>query len=120
MHIEINLPIKIVSELNVREHWTKKHARHRKLKRTLSLAFLPYINTNLLPCCVTLIRVSSRALDSDNLMGAFKSIRDYIADLLIPGLAMGRADSDARIMWVYMQEKGLPKQYACRIVIETP
>lgn len=119
MRIEIILPIKIVSELNLREHWTAKHRRNKKLRLRLTIAFLPFRHTITLPCCVTLTRVSVRSLDSDNLMGAFKSIRDYIADLIIPGLKMGRADADHRITWIYMQEKAAPKIYACRILIQT-
>lgn len=118
MRIEIVLPIKIVSELNLREHWTKKHARHKKLHKRIWLAFLPYRGWIELPCCITLMRVSPRSLDEDNLMGAFKTIRDYIADQIIPGLAMGRADGDPRITWIYMQEKSAPKTYACKIIIE--
>jgi len=58
-----------------------------------------------LPCKIVLTRVSPRSLDTDNLPCAFKWIRDAIADLIIPGLAPGRADGDELIEWVYEQEK---------------
>jgi len=63
------------------------------------------LHPGLLPCTVHLIRIG-RKLDSDNLQGAFKYIRDAIAELLVPGLATGRADDDERITWEYAQEKG--------------
>lgn len=118
MRIEVVLPIKIVSELNIQEHWTVKSKRHRKQRLSVLFAFLPHKGTITLPCCVTLIRVAPRALDSDNLMGAFKHIRDYVADVIIPGFRMGRADADPRITWLYKQEKGKTKEYACKIAID--
>ena len=118
MRIEIVLPIKIVSELNLREHWSVKNRRHKKLHKRIRLAFLPYSGWIDLPCCVTIIRVSPRTLDYVNFIGSLKSIQDYIADQIIPGLAMGRADGDPRITWIYMQEKSAPKTYACKIIIE--
>jgi hypothetical protein len=119
MRIEITLPIKLVSELNLREHWSKKSKRHENLRKIVTLAFLGRRRHITLPCQVTLTRVAPNALDFDNLVGAFKSMRDYVADQIIPGLAMGRADGDPRITWQYTQEKGLPKQYACKITIES-
>jgi hypothetical protein len=46
---------------------------------------------------------------------AFKSIRDAIADLTLPGLAGGKADGDERLEWAYNQEIGL---YGIKIEIE--
>ena len=118
MRIEITLPIKIKSELNIREHWSVRHKRHKKLHKLIWLSFLPHKASISLPCVITLTRVAMRALDDDNLIGAFKTIRDYVADQIIPGLKMGRADGDPRITWKYEQRKGLPKEYACCILIE--
>jgi hypothetical protein len=50
---------------------------------------------------VTLMRPIARiALDSDNLSGAFKGVRDEVASFL------GVDDRSDRIHWVYTQEKG--------------
>lgn len=50
---------------------------------------------------VTLMRPIARiALDSDNLSGAFKGVRDEVASFL------GVDDKSERIHWVYTQEKG--------------
>ena len=70
----------------------------------------------ILPCTIKLTRVAPRALDSDNLQGAFKNIRDYIANNLLPGQPIGRADNSPYLMWEYGQEKGKPKVY--QIIIE--
>ena len=51
-------------------------------------------------------------LDTDNLAGGFKAVRDGIADWL------GINDGDKAITWNYTQERGQPKQYAARVVIE--
>lgn len=59
---------------------------------------------------VTLTRFAPRAFDSDNVQGAFKSVRDGVAD------ALGVKDDDPRIAWVYKQAKS--KLYGIRIEIE--
>jgi hypothetical protein len=48
--------------------------------------------------------MSPRKLDTDNLQGAFKWIRDEVANQLVPGKQPGRADDDPRISWEYDQE----------------
>lgn len=62
-----------------------------------------------MPCHIQLTRLSPRMLDSDNLQGALKYIRDSVADYLIPGLQPGRADGDTRLSWSYSQEKAKTK-----------
>lgn len=49
---------------------------------------------------VTLTRVGPRTLDTDNLAGALKGVRDGVAD------ALGIDDGDPRITWCYDQRKG--------------
>lgn len=77
------------------------------------------LGQNLLPCIVTLTRIAPREMGDDNYIHSMKYIRDQLGDLLIPGLAKGRADDDKRIQWKYVQEKGQPKSYAIKITIET-
>ncbi len=56
-----------------------------------------------LPVTITLMRISPRLLDSDNIEGAFKHIRDGIAD------AFGVDDSPrSPVTWRYGQRKGSP------------
>jgi hypothetical protein len=109
----IELPIKTVAGLNARENW---RARHRRVKaerliachgvRQLGLRAIPY------PAVVTMTRLSPGTLDSDNLQGALKAVRDGIAD------AFGMADNDPRIEWRYAQEKCKRGEFAVRIEVE--
>lgn len=62
-----------------------------------------------------MIRSGPRKLDYDNMVYAFKGIRDAVADLMLPGLAEGKADGDERLEWAYNQEIGL---YGIKIEIE--
>lgn len=108
--------IRLWSEANIDDHWSKK--RNRRLFQqnyiaqqwyTLGLDIKP-------PVRVTLTRLAPRTLDDDNLVTAFKSIRDRVASLIVPGLKPGRADNDPRIEWKYSQEKN--KQYQVKITLE--
>lgn len=104
----VDLPLRIASVANLREHWAAK-AKRTKAHRTAALAIKPHP----LPCVVTLTRIAPRALDDDNLRSAFKALRDGIADRL------GIADNDPRVEWRYAQERGKPKEYAARVEIES-
>lgn len=99
------LALPVISENNACEHWRVRHKRSKHQKNEI-WAFLHQEKPILpMPCHVLLIRLSPRQLDSDNLQGAFKYIRDAVADYLIPGLRPGRADGDDRIQWSYQQQK---------------
>lgn len=102
----IELPIRIESCANLREHWRKTWTRAKAHKRA-ALA----VPVHPLPCVVTLVRIGPRQLDGDNLQGGFKALRDGIAARL------GVDDADPRVRWEYEQEKGKPKQYAARVII---
>lgn len=95
----ITLPIVTVSVLNVREHWAKR-AKRSKEHRGLAAMMTRLLTLDVLPGVVTMIRVSPRALDDDNLRGALKACRDGVAD------ALGIDDRDSRVKWEYKQEKG--------------
>lgn len=105
--IVYDLPIRIESVANKREHWGKKAAR-TKLHRFAAIAVAPHA----LPCVVTLIRVAPRTLDGDNLQSGFKALRDGIAKRL------GVDDADPRVEWKYGQQRGKAKEYAARVEIE--
>src|SRR5574338_709033 len=123
---KIKIPIRIESEANmggkrsgrlISSHWSQKFKRNRTQKFCVGLDLLASGYKPNLPCCVKLVRIAPRNLDEDNLIYAFKKIKDVVADYIIPGLAPGRADGDKRIKWEYDQEKGEPKEYAIRIEI---
>jgi hypothetical protein len=103
----IELPLRIESCANKREHWSVR-ARRTKARRLAALA----VPVHPLPCVVTLIRVAPRQLDDDNLASGFKALRDGIADRL------GVKDNDPRVTWRYAQVRGKAKEYAARVRIE--
>lgn len=110
------LPIKTVSEANKHEHWSASSKRHKAQKTRIKWQFKIESAKISIPCIIKLTRISPRILDDDdNLPMAFKWIKDAIADNLIPGLAVGRADSDPRLKFQFAQEKGKPKEYAIKV-----
>lgn len=96
------IPIHLPSLANLREHWAvraKRAKEHRAAARTV-VRVAP-----LKPgqgAVVTLTRRAPRALDDDNIRGAFKSIRDGVAD------ALGIDDRDPRVEWRYIQQQAKP------------
>lgn len=109
MSLRLELPLKIVSVANRREHWGARHrraAKHRETAHTvmLQLKVVP------MPCRITLTRIGPQQLDDDNLAGAFKAARDGIADRL------GVPDNDPRVSWRYAQQHG--KGYSASITVE--
>lgn len=115
--VTMTLPFRLVSP-NVQEHWSKRHKRNKKQALIIKAKFnaLPFKISP--PCLVSLIRVAPRAMDQDNLIAAFKGIRDSISALLNPGHAPGQADGqDSGIEWKYSQEKGAPRLNMVRIEI---
>lgn len=111
------MPLKIVSEANLMEHWSNRHKRHIIQKNVITMTMIRHVDKIQLPCTIKMTRIAPRSLDSDNLAMALKNIRDVVADLLIPGKAKGRADGDPRLEFVCLQEKGKPKEYALKIEI---
>ena len=113
----MKLPIKVFNEANNTDHWSKKAARRKNQKQAIKLLCSSSINPSLLPCVVKLTRISPRKLDNaENLPYAFKGIIDAIAELLVPGKAIGRADSDPRMKFIFDQVKGV--KYECAMEIE--
>lgn len=106
-HYRAKLPIKIVSEANQRDHWSAR-ARRFKAHKQASLALTVTIP---FPLTITLTRIGPRTLDTDNLAGGFKGLRDGIAARLKVD------DADPRITWVYAQQKGAPKEYAAIVEV---
>lgn len=106
--IVADIPVEICNELNrPGYHWAKrmrlKHEQWTGLRVTFAGVSPPP-----LPVTVVLWRLyagAGKPWDSDGLPGGFKSMRDWLADWLIPGLPTGVADSDERITWRYGQER---------------
>lgn len=112
--IDLLLPIKITSPANGSHgHWAAD-AKRRKDQRTITKWGLHPLPKPPLPVVVTLVRIGVRDLDTDNLAGGFKSVRDEVA----AWLGVGDSTRDP-ITWVYEQQRGERGQYACRIKIES-
>jgi len=112
--IQFTMSIRTVSEANSREHWAKKMNRVKRQRTAARLATMQAMRgqtADTMPGKITvyLCRVGKRKLDSDNLAGSFKAIRDGIAD------ALKIDDGDERIEWHYRQERG---EYGVRVSVE--
>ncbi len=110
--IEIHMPIRTVSEANVRECWQAKHRRAKGQKEAVGLMLNRYRRTLQAFAGrfhVTLTRIGVRKLDGDNLQRSFKAIRDQVAETI------GIDDGSEWIEWKYAQEKG---KYAVKVTVE--
>jgi hypothetical protein len=103
---KVSIPIKAVSTLNAREHWSVKAKRH-KSQRQAAYLMTPKAQ---LPAVVTLTRCGPRTLDGDNLQGSLKAVRDGVADKL------GVDDNSPLIDFKYAQAKS--KDYAVEIEVK--
>lgn len=120
MKFQCKIPIRTYSEANLFEHWTKKHKRKKEQDRAVKLYLNGKVDESWLPCQITLTRIAPRTLDhADNLPMSFKTILDSVCNVLIPGKVKGQADSDSRIQVKYVQIKGISKEYAVEIEIES-
>lgn len=112
----VKIPIRLVSEANSSEHWTKKSKRH-KIQKFLVTSYLKTKVIPELPFCVTLTRFAPRPFDGDNLQTAFKYVRDALSEYVTGCNQAGMADSDPRITWEYKQEKTTGKEHYITIEI---
>lgn len=118
--ISLTIPLRTVSEANAHTHWRTRQKRAKGQRTAAGLvvaaasADFTVRDLNALrkrQLTVTLTRIAPRALDSDNLAGSQKHVRDGVAD------ALGIDDRDPRVTWAYAQEKGKPGFYGVRIEI---
>jgi hypothetical protein len=119
MTLTVTLPIRTVSEANMREHWAKKSRRakdQRGTARTIlgqpQFAALRRHAKNAGRFEITITRIGAKYLDPDNLANSSKHVQDGIAD------AIGIDDGSPRLTWFYAQVKGRPKEYAVRVEIK--
>ncbi len=111
-----DIPIKLDSP-NVQMHWRKKNALNKSIQASLKFYILGYMENINLPCTIYLTRIAPRKFDYDNLVFAFKFVRDCIADYLKPGLSRGQADGSDDMEWVYEQESKGKGEYGIRILV---
>ena len=120
---EIKIPnFNIVSESNSSEHYLVKSKRH-KIQKHIVWAYLKRIPIPQMPITVTLTRYAPRPYDGDNVIPAFKYVRDAISEYILGEVdnkkyRPGRADSDPRIKWKYSQEKTTHEENYIKILVE--
>ena len=106
MKLVVEGPIRLVSELNTREHWTARHRRNKCQQRDTGTLIRSNPDWYKLltippPYRVTLTRIGGRTLDPGNIEGCFKHVQDAVAAFL------NVDDGDVeRVSWSYQQEKG--------------
>lgn len=109
-------PIKIVSEANRsrHEHWGDKTRRRKNQQAEIDAVMFNAMHgqTVALPCVVRLTRIGPKALDTDNLAGAFKGCRDAIAKRL--GVDDGDTD---KVTWEYKQMPVGIRDYGVKVSI---
>jgi hypothetical protein len=102
--VELSLPCVVRSELNQRDHWAVRKRRFDTQATTLRAVLLEAGLESWLtpfPLTATFTHVG-RAMDDDNLAGAFKGLRDSLAKWL------GVDDADPLVSWRYEQQAGTP------------
>jgi len=116
--ITFEIPIKTVSEANSRSCWQARMRRTKKARAAARVICASEINRSYpfpgrfnyeAKRVITLTRIGKRRMDTDNLTGSMKAIRDGIAD------ALEINDGDWRLEWSYAQEIG--KRYSVKVEI---
>ncbi len=77
--VELAIPVRVVSEANQRDHWAVRKRRFDAQKMALA-GVLAGISLPPLPVAVMWTKLGGRNLDTDNLAGSFKALRDHLAD----------------------------------------
>jgi hypothetical protein len=99
----VTLPLRLGRGQNAREHHYARHRRVAAEKAAVTLALrAARLSPPPAPYVVTLTRISpGEGIDTDNLDGALKSVRDAVADFL------GVDDSPkAPVRWIPAQDRG--------------
>lgn len=114
-YVVTDLPIYLDAIAHQNLHWAVVRKVYDDQEKWVRSALKGQVCDIQLPAVITLTRIAPTQLDFDNLVTAFKHIRDVVADLLIPGMQPGRADGDERLSWVYLQKKINPNECAVQI-----
>jgi hypothetical protein len=115
---EFKIPGSFPSVANLREHWRKKAQRAReqrfdaKVLAVWNVGLTLSADVQAFGGTVKLTRIAPRGLDTDNLASCLKACRDGIAD------ALGLNDGDARVAWLYAQERCRAGSQAVRVEVE--
>jgi len=97
--LKLQLPLRTGRGLNGREHHMARH-RRVKTEREAVAWLLRGKRPPAPPVVVTMTRLApSSGLDSDNLQGALKAVRDELA------MWLGLDDADPRVTWLCAQRR---------------
>lgn len=108
----VTVPVHTVSIANVREHWRSRAQRAKSHRMHAALALrIAGVAQAPKTAVIVLTRVAPKKLDSDNLQGALKSVRDGVADWLQID------DGSDRLEWRYAQRRGAPKTYLVEVEV---
>lgn len=112
--LAFELPLRLRGGLNAREHW-RVRAKRAKAERNLVKLFGPNRTawaavTAARRLRISLTRVAPKRVDSDNLQGLLKHVRDEVAAKL------GVDDGSEALEWLYFQESE-GKRYAVRVQV---
>lgn len=117
--IEVVIPnLKLISFANEQMHWAVKRKKVLDQQWLITSFVRPHISNLRFPLKITLIRISPKKFDSDNLQMAFKYIKDKIAHLFFPKTKLGMADDKDCFVWQYQQIQGETKEHKVIIVLE--
>ena len=106
--VSVLLPgVRLVSEANEHTHYSER-AKRASSQRMVVAAVLRSARRVAVPCVVAITRIAPRDLDTDNLQGSAKHVRDEVAAWL------GVDDRDPRVTWHVGQERGA---YSVRVEV---
>lgn len=113
MTVSFTIPLRTEPGQNAREHWRVAAKRIKREKEVTAWHAGSLLRGLRMPCVVTLTRLSSGTLDTDNLAGSMKGVRDAVAKLI------GVDDGDvSRVQYRYAQEKVKRGTYGVRVDVE--
>ena len=113
--VEVEIPYKLHPIANKYEHWA---VRAKRVKKEFGMIRLYLQKIPVLPVKVTLTRVAPRSWDWDNMVIAFKNIRDAVCMCYFPLAPSGKMDETDNFEWNYFQRKGAPNEYKIIIRLE--
>lgn len=115
--VKLHAEIRIESEANRREHWTKKRLRAKHQQAMISNVCRTArgeMRTLRLPLRIVFTRYGPRRIDSDNLAHGFKAVRDALMRWIGDGKT---DDGDERIEWCYRQVANGQRVYSISVDI---
>ena len=110
--LDVTIPdLRLVSEANAHEHFWKRTKRANEQHSAVEAALKAWgPKPTTYPLLVIITRYAPAKLDSDNLQGSAKHVRDAVAEWL------GVDDKCDAVLWFVAQVQQ-PKTYACRIFL---